>query len=84
MDLVCTNCGEPWDLDHVLHDAEPGDFERDGGLITRCPHCEEQTKTPLPEKQREKLEVIAAVAEYFGSDIDGFACLLEDMADLED
>ena len=83
MDLICTNCGEPWDLDHVLHDAEPGDFERDGGLITRCPHCEEQTKTPLPEKERERLSVIAEVAPFFGDDVDGLACFLEDMAFLD-
>jgi len=83
MDLICTNCKEPWDLYHVLHEADPQDFERDDGLITRCPHCEEQTKTPLPEKERERLSVIAEVAPFFGDDVDGLSCFLEDMAFLD-
>ena len=83
MDLICTNCKEPWDLDHVLHDAEPGDFERDGGLITRCPCCEEREKTPLPEKAQERLDTTAVVAPLFGDDVDGLACFLEDMAFLD-
>ena len=82
MDLICTNCGEPWDLDHVLHEAEPQDFERDGGLITRCPSCDENLKTPLSEERRKELERLATLAEYFGDDVDGFACFLEDIEDL--
>ena len=35
MDLYCTRCGEPWELDDVLHDAEDGEFRRSGGRILR-------------------------------------------------
>ena len=79
MDLICTTCGEPWDLYHVLYDAEPEDFERKGGLITRCPCCEDRDRPPLTEKQSERLRVIAEVASLFGDDVDGFASFLEDM-----
>jgi hypothetical protein len=80
MDLICTNCGEPWDLYHILHDAEPGDFERTGGLVTRCPCCEENSRTPLTQSQRDRLSTIAEMAPLFGDDVDGFACFLEDLA----
>ena len=32
MDLICTCCGEPWDIYHVLHE-EPEGFDRQGGRI---------------------------------------------------
>ncbi len=76
MDLICTRCGEPWDLDYVLHDA-PGDFKRTGGLITHCPSC--PTEEPKhPPAQRERLAAIAMLAGLLGNDIDGLAASLED------
>ena len=30
MDLLCTCCGEPWDIYHVLHE-EPEEFDRRAG-----------------------------------------------------
>ena len=83
MDIRCTNCGEPWDVDHVLHEAEPEDFDRQGGLIRHCPCCEENRRTPLPEKERSRLAAIAAVAPLFGDDLDGLAAFLEDMEVLD-
>jgi hypothetical protein len=82
MDLLCTNCGEPWDVDHVLHEADPEDFTRDGGLITRCPSCEENEKRVTP-KQRERLAAVAAVASILGDDVDGLAAFLDDMSYLD-
>jgi len=40
MDLHCTRCGEPWDLDYVLHD-EPEEFKFKKGskTIIECPAC---------------------------------------------
>jgi hypothetical protein len=77
MDLICLTCGEPWEVDHVLHDA-PADFERKGCLITRCPACAGRLPT-LTESDRERLGELAEVAVLHGSDIDGFAAFLEDL-----
>ena len=78
MDLLCTNCGEPWDMDHVLHDS-PEDFTRKGGVITHCPGCPKDGSEPkLDEKTKMKLEAAAEIGELLGDDIDGLAAMLED------
>ena len=82
MDIICTNCGEPYDTDYILHDA-PEEFKRNGCLITACPCCEDRTSNPLSPDQRERLQAIAEVATLFGEDIDGFAAFLEDMSFIE-
>ncbi len=51
MDLVCTRCGEPWDVDYVLHE-EPEGFKRKGGRIDHCPVCPKLK----PEHSREEQE----------------------------
>jgi len=76
MDLVCTRCGEPWHVDYVLHE-EPEDFERKGGLIYRCPTCP-KGKPKLSPERREELAAVREVGELLGSDVDGFAAMLED------
>lgn len=76
MDLVCIRCGEPWDVDHVLHD-DPKGFRRRGGLISRCPTCPVAEPQHTP-KERVRLSNIAIVAETLGDDIDGLAAALED------
>lgn len=75
---MCLTCGEPWDVDYVLHDA-PADFERRGCRITRCPSCASRLPT-LTEAYRERLRELAEVATLHGSDVDGFAAFLEDFA----
>ena len=79
MDIICTNCGEPWNLDYVLHDA-PQDFKRKGGVITCCPYCPaDGSKPKLDEKTEIKLEAAKEIGELLGDDIDGMAAMLEDM-----
>lgn len=78
MDLVCTTCGEPWDMDYVLHE-EPESFERVGGNITHCPCCETTSQEDISPQQREKLEIIENLAELLGDDIDGLAAEIEDL-----
>jgi NAD-dependent SIR2 family protein deacetylase len=78
MDIICTNCGEPYDTDYILHDA-PEEFKRNGCLITACPCCEDRT-SPLSTTEKQRLQAIAEVAPLFGDDIDGFAAFLEDMS----
>jgi hypothetical protein len=76
MDLVCTRCGEPWDVDYVLHE-EPLGFRRRGGRIDRCPVCPEETPEHSPE-ERHRLIAIRELANLLGDDIDGLATSLED------
>ena len=78
MDLICTNCGEPWDMDTVLHD-QPEDFTRRGAAIVHCPACKENG--PAPKELREKLKAALAVGELLEGDDDGYASILEDMGD---
>ena len=77
MDMVCINCGEPWDMDYVLHEA-PGAFIRRHSRIDRCPACPATGHPVLSEKQRVRLDLIAHLADMCGDDIDGFVAELED------
>lgn len=76
MDLVCTRCGEPWDIAYVLQE-EPDAFRRKGGLIQRCPSCPTAKPQHDPETKL-KLVTVAAMAELMGDDVDGLAAVLED------
>lgn len=76
MDLICTHCGEPWDMDTVLHD-EPEDFTRRGAAIVRCPACEENG--PAPGELQEKLSAARTLGELLEGDDDGYAAFLEDL-----
>ena len=76
MDLVCTRCGEPWHVDHVLHD-EPEGFERKDGVIFHCPVCPRETPIHSDEEEA-RLETIRVLGEVLGDDIDALAATLED------
>ena len=78
MDMVCINCGEPWDTDYVLHEA-PGTFTRRQSRIDRCPACPVTGRPALSQKERERLDFIAEIAEMCGDDIDSFVAELEDL-----
>lgn len=77
MDLFCTNCGEPWDVDHVVHD-EPDDFERHGSAITRCPACPKDDRKIL-KASKDRAEAAAMITDLLGDDIDGAAAEMEDL-----
>ena len=79
MDILCTCCGEPWDVTHVLHE-EPHSFERNGALISACPCCTGNRPEDLPAKAREDLDALKALALMLGDDVDGFAAILEDFS----
>lgn len=78
MDLPCINCGEPWDMDYVLHEA-PHEFTRTHGRIDRCAACPATGRPPLTPAQRERLAAVAELADILGSDIDGLVAELEDL-----
>jgi hypothetical protein len=77
MDLICVNCGEPWDVDYVLHE-EPKEFVRKGGVIKHCPCCPKE-KPVLDRQTKFRTEAARALGEILGDDIDGLACELEDL-----
>ena len=79
MDVICTCCGEPWDVNYVLHE-EPQGFEREGALITACPCCHGRQPEDLNRRTRDQLMALAEVAHLLGEDIDAFAAFLEDMS----
>lgn len=78
MDILCTCCGEPWDVSYVMHE-EPLAFDRRGCLIVACPCCSGHRPTDLSPAQRQHLEAVAQAARLFGRDVDGFAAFLEDL-----
>jgi len=77
MDMICINCGEPWAIDSVLHEA-PQEFTRTHSRIDRCPACPATGRPHLSTAERERLDLIAHLADMCGDDIDGFAAELED------
>lgn len=79
MDLYCANCGEPWAMDHVLHD-EPEEFDYSDGRIERCPCCVANKRKPLSEAMKKRAEMASVLADVLGDDVDGIAA---DMDDLE-
>jgi len=83
MDLLCTTCGEPFDMDHVLHE-EPAAFKRSGAAITGCPCCKANDYgKALPPAQRAKLDAARELGELLGDDVDGYAAELEDLRAME-
>jgi hypothetical protein len=78
MDMVCITCGEAWDMDYVLHEA-PHAFTRHHSRIDHCPACPATGRPPLSGAERERLEMIAAIADMCGDDIDGFVAEFEDL-----
>ena len=78
MDMVCLTCGEPWDMDYVLHEA-PHEFTRRHSRINRCPACPATGRPALSAEEQERLEMIAAIADVCGDDLDAFVAELEDL-----
>lgn len=76
MDLMCTNCGEPWEVDYVLHE-DPVAFKRHGSTITACPSCD-GLPVEMSDERRGQCDAAAVVTDLLGDDIDGAACELED------
>jgi hypothetical protein len=80
MDLCCARCGEPWDMDHVLHE-EPQDFKYKDGRISECPACRGKSDKDLnlSPGQKNRADIAGVLADLLGDDVDGIAA---EMADL--
>jgi hypothetical protein len=73
MDLYCTRCGEPYDMDEVWHNFTPeekGRWDREKG----CPSCygKEVGKKPF------RAELASTLGDLMGDDVDGLAAEMED------
>jgi hypothetical protein len=65
-------------MDSVLHEA-PHAFTRTHGRIDRCPACPATGRPPLSAAERERLDIVAELANLSGDDIDGLVAELEDL-----
>lgn len=77
MDLYCTRCGEPWDMDYVNFEMTPEErnhFKHGEG----CPSCYGK---PV-EKRPLRAKIAAAMGDILGDDLDGLASSMEDAEDL--
>ena len=54
MDIICTCCGEPYDIEYVLHE-DPSAFKREGCLIRACPSCNGLVPAHLNRRARDQL-----------------------------
>lgn len=86
MDINCTKCGEPWELDYFLHEA-PDEFKMaNASTILECPNCEGKERSTIladmcaEEKAHtlETCETAAALGDLLGDDVDGAAAMMED------
>jgi hypothetical protein len=86
MDIYCTRCGEPWELD-TFHDvadelgvsfnAALARFRAEGCAGTGwCDPCERVADGPA----RFRADAMAVMSDLFGDDIDGIA---SDLADFD-
>lgn len=77
MDIYCSRCGEPWDIDTVFHES-PEEFERHESLITRCPSCPEDPRQ-ISARAKKRRPFLQVLADVMGDDIDGFASECENL-----
>ncbi|MPZ50642.1 MAG: hypothetical protein GEU75_15320 [Dehalococcoidia bacterium] len=76
MDLYCTTCGEPWDLD-TLHEVEGESFDsaRNRFVIEGCRLFGASHNRPADTETAEKS---AALFMLLGDDVDAVASFMED------
>ena len=78
-DLLCQRCGEPWDLEYIQHemtDEERKDFHAGNG----CPCCRNMPDEDLnlSPRQKDAVEIQAAMRSVLGDDLDGLSAEMED------
>jgi len=74
MDLYCQRCGEPWDAYGARHGDMTYEEYRRFIAGAGCPHCfgKEVEKRPL------RSQIMSAMRDVLGGDIDGIAAEMED------
>lgn len=76
MDLYCTTCGEPHEIECIDEPDEYGLTLR-GRTIVACSSCEYHRKRGTIDKRAAGAS--AAMHDIMGDDIDGVAAMMEDM-----
>jgi len=76
MDLYCTTCGEPHEID-CLHDPDEYGLTVEDSRIVKCSCCERHRKRGFPLKR--EAAMASAMHDIMGDDIDGIASMMEDM-----
>lgn len=76
MDLYCTTCGEPHEIESLQEPEEYG-LTVKGHMIVACGSCEFHRKHGTIDTGTAK--TAASMHEILGDDIDGIASMMEDM-----
>lgn len=75
MDILCTRCGEPYEVFYITDEMTPE--ERDDLYAGRgCPCC--ASKAEVTNRAPFASEVQAEMKTLLGDDIDGLAAMMED------
>lgn len=75
MDVRCQHCGEPCDVYHLYHDMEP-EYREMFKAGTGCDACQGRQSERRDDEYMEKVRLLS---ELMGDDIDGLACMTEDL-----
>jgi len=75
MDVICTTCGEPWDVFTAYEELTLNK----SGVPVACPSCNGVEPKGMSPRQRQYLDDVAKAAELLGGDLDGLAAMLEDL-----
>lgn len=80
MDLKCTNCGEPWEFDYVVHEDPLGFLRSETGAIVGCPVCPTDERGIVTQEysKTEEATMIRELHSLLGDDLDGVAAMMED------
>jgi len=74
MDLHCTKCGEPWELD-CIHEPDEYGLTLDGSRIVECDACAWHAERGYPLKGAAM--IADAMHDLLGDDIDGIASMMD-------
>lgn len=76
MDLHCTTCGEPWEME-LIHEPDEYGLTVEDSRIVACDACEWHKERGFPLKR--EAVMASAMHDIMGDDIDGIASTMEDM-----
>lgn len=77
MDILCTRCGEPWDVYSLVEDMSPKEAE-DLKAGRGCPCCSKIDSANLHPINDDARYIQRELASVLGEDIDGLAATMED------
>ena len=77
MDILCTRCGEPWDVCSLTDDMTSGEakYLKAG---RGCPCCINKPDSEVTNRAPDASLAQRAIADVLGDDIDGLAATVDD------